>query len=44
MSSGRAIGQVRHILLRQDAGYNALVTMTARHLIAHLQILRFWAM
>ena len=32
---GRSIGQERHILLRQDAGNNALVAMAARHLIAH---------
>ncbi len=30
-----AIGQERHILLAQNAGNNALVTMTTGHLIAH---------
>ena len=30
----RAIRQERHILLRQDAGDDALVTVTAGHLIA----------
>ena len=34
MSSGRAVGQERHILLRQDAGNNTLVAVTACHLIA----------
>ena len=33
-----SIGQIRHILLRHDAGYDTLVTMTTRHLIAHLQL------
>lgn len=30
-----AVGQERHILLRQDAGDDALVTMAASHLITH---------
>ena len=30
----RAIRQERHILLRQDAGHDALVAVAARHLIA----------
>ena len=32
---GRAVGQERHILLRQDAGHHALVAVPPRHLVAH---------
>ena len=34
MSSGRAVRQERHILLRQNAGNDTLVAVTACHLIA----------
>src|SRR3990172_8012304 len=31
---GRAVGEMRHVLHRQDAGDDALVPVTARHLVA----------
>ncbi len=35
ISSGRAVGQERHVLLAQNAGDDALVAVTAGHLVAH---------
>ena len=34
ISSGRAVRQERHILLRKNTGNDTLVSVTARHLIA----------
>ena len=34
----RTVGQEGHILLRQDAGDNALVAVTAGHLVARLDL------
>ena len=38
MSSGGTVGQEGHILLGQNAGHNALVAVTAGHLIAHADL------
>ena len=38
MSTGRTVLQVRHVLFRKDAGDDALVAVTAGHLVADLQL------
>ena len=35
---GRTVGQEGHILFAQDAGHNALVAVTAGHLVAHADL------
>ena len=34
----RAVGEVRHVLLGEDAREHALVAVTARHLVADLEL------